>query len=139
MSFDIKKHNPTDVAEAGYEFNVVLPDGTETDAKIKVRGSNSPRVKDFYRTAFSQMQMKEQAAKRRGKEVEPMTIQESEEFAIRSSALRIISWQGLEEDGKEVVFSRDEAERMMTAYPFLRDIVTRESEELLNFRHKLDK
>ena len=138
MSFDIKKNNPTDVAEAGYEFTVVLPDGTETEAKIKVRGSNSPKVKAFYRTAFNQMRLRENAAKKRGKEVEDMSLEESEDFAIRSSAVRIISWSGLAEDGKEVVYSNPEAERMMTDYPFLRDLVTKESEDLLNFRHKLD-
>jgi hypothetical protein len=139
MSFDIKKHNPTDVAEAGFEFTVVLPDGTETDAKIKVRGSNSPKVKDFYRKAFTEMQMKESAAKRRGKEADPMSLDESEDFAVRSSAVRIISWSNFEEDGKPVVFSKAEAERMMQAYPFLREIVTKESEEITNFRHNLDK
>lgn len=139
MSFDIKKHNPTDIAEAGFEFTVVLPDGTTTDAKIKVRGSNSPKVKDFYRKAFTEMQIKEQAAKRRGKEAEPMSLDESEDFAIRSSAIRIISWSNLDEDGKPVVFSKDEAHRMMEAYPFLREIVTKESEEITNFRHNLDK
>lgn len=137
MSFDIKKHNPTDVAEAGFEFTVVLPDGTETDAKIKVRGSNSPKVKDFYRKAFNEMQIKESAAKRRGKEAEPMSLDESEDFAVRSSAVRIISWSNIEEDGKPVVFSKDEAERMMKAYPFLRELVTKESEEITNFRHNI--
>ena len=137
MSFDIKKHNPTDVAEAGFEFTVVLPDGTETDAKIKVRGSNSPKVKDFYRKAFNEMQIKESAAKRRGKEPEPMSLDESEDFAVRSSAVRIISWSNIEEDGKPVVFSKDEAERMMKAYPFLRELVTKESEEITNFRHNI--
>ena len=137
MSFDIKKHNPTDVAEAGFEFTVVLPDGTETDAKIKVRGSNSPKVKDFYRKAFNEMQIKESAAKRRGKEPEPMSLDESEDFAVRSSAVRIISWANIEEDGKPVVFSKDEAERMMKTYPFLRELVTKESEEITNFRHNI--
>ena len=137
MSFDIKKHNPTDVAEAGFEFTVVLPDGTETDAKIKVRGSNSPKVKDFYRKAFNEMQIKESAAKRRGKEPEPMSLDESEDFAVRSSAVRIISWSNIEEDGKPVLFSKDEAERMMKAYPFLRELVTKESEEITNFRHNI--
>lgn len=138
MSFDFKKNNPTDVAEAGYEFTVVLPDGTETEAKIKVRGSNSPKVKTFYRTAFNQMRLRESAAKKRGKDAEDMTLEESEDFAIRSSAVRIISWNGFAEDGKEVVYSHPEAERMMADYPFLRDLVTKESEELLNFRHNLN-
>lgn len=134
MSFDLKKNNPAVTAEAGHEFEVVMPDGTITPIKIKVRGSNSPKVKEFYRSAFSQMQVKEQAAKRRGKEVEPMSIAESEDFAIRSSVLRVISWSGIIEDGKEIAFSPDECVRIMTEYPFLREAVTKESEETQNFR-----
>lgn len=134
MSFDLKKNDPTKAAETGYEFDVVMPDGTLTDIKIKVRGSLSKVVKDFYRNAFSQMQVKEQAAKKRGKEVEPMSLQESEEFQIQSSALRVISWSGIVEDGKDVPYSKEECTRLMTEYPFLREAVTQESEQLLNFR-----
>lgn len=134
MSFDLKKNNPALTAEAGHEFEVVMPDGTITPIKIKVRGSHSPKVKEFYRNAFSQMQVKENNAKRRGKEVEPMTIAESEDFAIRSSVLRVISWSGIFEGDKEVIFSPDECTRIMTEYPFIRELVTKESEEVLNFR-----
>jgi cation transport regulator ChaB len=134
MSFDLKKNDPTKAAEVGYEFDLTMPDGTITDIKIKVRGSLSKVVKDFYRNAFSQMQVKEQAAKKRGKEPEPMSLQESEDFAIQSSALRVISWSGIVEDSKEVPYSKDECIRLMTDYPFIREAVTAESEQLLNFR-----
>jgi hypothetical protein len=134
MSFDLKKNDPTKSAEVGYEFDVVMPDGTITDIKIKVRGALSKVVKDFYRNTFSQMQVKEQAAKKRGKEPEPMSLQESEDFAIQSSALRVISWSGIAEDGKEVPYSKDECLRIMKDYPFLREAVTQESEQVLNFR-----
>ena len=63
----------------GFEFTVVLPDGTETDAKIKVRGQNSPVVKAFGRKTFKEMQMREQRAKRTGKD-EELSLEEAEEF-----------------------------------------------------------
>lgn len=133
-TFDLKKNDPTKSAEAGYEFDVIMPDGTLTPIKIKVRGSLSKVVKDFYRNEFSRMQTKEQALKKRGKDPEPMSLQESEDFAIQSSALRVISWSGIVEDGKEVPYSKEECIRLMTDYPFLREAVTQESEQLLNFR-----
>jgi hypothetical protein len=134
MSFDLKKNDPAKIAEIGHEFDVVMPDGTLTDIKIKVRGSLSPIVKDFYRNAFSQMQVKASAAKKRGKEPEEMSLQESEDFAIRSSAIRVMGWSGIAEDGKDIPYSQEECLRLMTAYPFLREAVTAESEQLLNFR-----
>lgn len=132
---DLVKNNPADKAEAGYEFTVVLPDGTETDAKIKVRGQNSPVVKAFGRKTFKEIQMREQRAKRTGKQEEEMTLEEAEEFAARAAAVRVIGWSGIAEDGKEVVFSKDEAERIFLAYPFIREQVMEESNNILNFRH----
>lgn len=130
---DLAKKDPSKVAEAGYEFNVVLPDGTETDAKIKVRGRNSKKVQAFSRALAQEMMVKEQAAIRRGKKSE-MSIEESEELACRISANRIISWTGLGKDGVEIVFSEDVAETILKDYPFLREQVMEESDNLLNFR-----
>jgi hypothetical protein len=134
MAFDLKKNNPVTIHEAGHTFEVVTPDGVNTGIKMKVRGSMSEKVRKFYRTLFTQQQMKEAAAAKRNRPVDPMTIEESEEVSIRSSALRVISWEGIEEDGKEVPYTPENCIRLMTEYSFLREAVTRESEEVLNFR-----
>lgn len=132
---DLSKNNPAEIAEAGFEFNIVLPDGTETDAKIKVRGRNSPVVKTHARKVFKELQMKEQAARRRGKEAEDLSLEEAEELAVRNAVVRIISWSGIAEDGKEIAFSKEEAERILTKYTFIREQVMEESDNILNFRH----
>jgi hypothetical protein len=132
---DLSKNNPAEIAEAGFEFNIVLPDGTETDAKIKVRGRNSPVVKAHARKVFKELQMKEQAARRRGKEAEDLSLEEAEELAVRNAVVRIISWSGIAEDGKEIAFSKEEAERILTKYTFIREQVMEESDNILNFRH----
>lgn len=131
---DLTKNNPADKAEAGFEFTVVLPDGTETDAKIKVRGNNSPVVKAFGRKTFKEYQMREQRSKRTGKEDE-LSLDEAEEFAARAAAVRVIGWSGIAEEGKEIVFSKEEAERIFLNYPFIREQVMEESNNILNFRH----
>ena len=130
---DLNKKDPSKVAEAGFEFNVVLPDGTETDAKIKVRGRNSKKVQAFSRALAQEMMLQDQAAARRGKKKE-MTIDESEELACRIAANRVISWSGLGKDGVEIPFSEDTAEDILKEYPFLREQVLEESDNLLNFR-----
>lgn len=133
--FDLSKNNPSEIAELGYEFTVALPDGTLTEAKIKVRGINSSVVKNYSRKIINEMKIKEQAAKRRGREVEEMTIEEMEEQYAKASAVRIIDWSGIGEEGKEIKFSKEEAERLMLKYPFIREQVMEESDNILNFRH----
>ena len=138
MSFDIKNNDPAKIAEAGYEFAVILPDGTETDFKIKVRGINSPKVQEFWRKHYNETEMRKSAAKRRGKtEADELTLVELEEFQARNSSARIISWANLEEDKVAIVYSHTEAERVMKDYKWLREIVLKESDQLLNFRHNL--
>jgi hypothetical protein len=39
-------------AEAGYEFEVKLPDGSPTDFYITVRGNLSPKVKKFSKDLY---------------------------------------------------------------------------------------
>lgn len=133
--FDLSKNNPAVVAETGYEFDVVMPDGTVTDIKIKVRGINSPVVKTYSRKIINEMKIKEQAAKRRGRDVEEMSIEEMEEQYSKAAAVRIIDWSNLADEGKEVKFSKEEAEVLMLKYPFIREQVMEESDNILNFRH----
>lgn len=132
---DLSKNDPAKVAEAGYEFTVVMPDGTETDAKITVRGQFSPAVKAYGRKMYAEYNMRVQAAKRRGKEVEDLTLEEAEDLAVKSAAVRVIGWKGLGEGDKEIAFSKDECERILKAYPFIREQVMKESDEITNFRH----
>lgn len=131
---DLQKNDPSVIAEAGFEFTVVLPDGTETDAKIKVRGNASPVVRNYAKKVFNEMQSRAQYAKRRGKEPEEITIEEAEKMAAKNAAIRVISWSGVGEGGKELVFSVEEAERVFLKYPFIREQVMEESENLKNFR-----
>lgn len=131
---DLSKNDPSKIADVGYEFNVILPDGTETDAKITVRGANSPAVKTFSRKVQAELKVREQAAKRKGKD-DDMNMDEAEEMLSRAAAVRVISWKGIAEEGKEIVFSKDEAERVLLKYPFIREQVLEESNNILNFRH----
>lgn len=140
MSFDIAKNNPAKIAEDGYEFTVELPDGTTTDWKIKVRGENSPKVRNFKRDVFNQGQIRRNIAKKKGKgDDEDLSIEEIEDFGIRNAAVRIISWSGLTEEGVEVPSTSDNISRILKDYAFVRDLVVEESSRAYNFRHNLNK
>jgi len=132
MAFDIVKTNLAEIAEAGYEFEVKLPDGSPTDFFITVRGTQSPKVKAFSKKVFNQMQIKEQQAKRKGKDVD-FSLEDAEDMAIESAVVRIVSWKGLEEDGKEIKHSEDNAKRIMRELDWVRAQVLEEADIAANF------
>jgi len=134
MGFDLTKNNLGEKAEAGYEFELLLPEVQEkTGAFITVRGVQSPKVKAYSRKVFSQMQSKEQMAKKRGKDVEPMTLDEAEDMAIDAAFVRMISWKGVEEKGKPVEFTEENVKRVLREHSWIREQVLSESDQLSNF------
>ena len=134
MTFDLKNHNYTEIAEAGYEFELKLPGtGEGTGAFITVRADQSKTVKALGRKKYSEYKLREQQAKRRGKDVEDMTLEEAEELSIESAVVRIITWKNISENGKDVPFTKENAERILKEYPFIKDQILEEAGSLLNF------
>jgi hypothetical protein len=137
MSFDLSKNNFAESAEAGFEFELKLPGtGEGTGAFITIRGDQSKTVKAYARKKYAEFKLKEQQAKRRGKEADDMTLDEAEELAIESAVVRVIDWKGIAENGKDIPFSKENAERIFKEHPWIREAVTEESAQLLNFRPK---
>ena len=135
MTFDLAKHNYTEIAEAGYEFELKLPGtGEGTGVFITVRGDQSKTVKAFGRKKYSEFKLREQQAKRRGKDVEDMTLEEAEELSVESAIVRVIGWKNITENGEEVAFTKENAERIFKEYSWIKDQVMEESGQLLNFR-----
>lgn len=135
MGFDLSKNNLSEAAEAGFEFELKFPGtGEGTGAFITVRGDNSKTVKAYARRKFNEFKLREQQAKRRGKELDEMSLEEAEELAIESAIVRVISWRGIEEKGKAVEFTKENAERIFMEHPWIREQVTEESSQILNFR-----
>ena len=133
--FDLSKNNPLELAEAGYEFNVELPDGTRTDWKIKVRGGMSKVVRDFQRRVFEEIQYKEKMqARKPNREQEPESLDELEDRAVKNAVTRIIGWSGLAQDGKEVKFTKEVASSLLKEHFWLRQQVLDNSDDMTNFR-----
>lgn len=132
MAFDIAKTNLAVIAETGYTFKVELPDGTPTDFEITVRGSQAPKVKAHGKAVFNRLQVKEKAAKRQNKEVE-FNLDEAEDMAVESAVVRIVTWTGLEEDGKVVKFTEENAKRIMRELDWVRKQVLDQADNAANF------
>lgn len=130
---DLAKKDPAKVAEVGYEFTVVLPDGSETDAKVTVRGAQSATVKNHARKVYQEMKVRSDQAERRGKKPEELTLEDLEQMNAENAAMRIISWANVAENGEEVPFTKENAVRVMKAYPFLSEQVLEASNNVFNF------
>lgn len=78
------------------------------------------------------MQVKEQQLKRKGKEVE-FSLDEAEEMAVDSASVRVITWRGLEEDGKEIKPTEENIKRIMKELDWVRSQVLEESDIAANF------
>ena len=135
MKFDLAQHNYTEIAEAGYKFELKLPGtGEGTGVFITVRGDQSKTVKAFGRKKYAEFKLREQQAKRRGKEAEDMTLEEAEELSIESAVIRVLGWEGITEKGKDIPFTKENAERIFKDFSWIKDQVLEEAGQLLNFR-----
>ena len=82
---------------------------------------------------LKESQKREKVAKGKNKEVE-LSIEDLEQMAIDRAFVRIISWKGIQEDGQDLTFNRENAERILKDHPWIREAVMEESDNLLNFR-----
>lgn len=132
--FDLSKNNFAQAAEDGYEFELVLPTGEKSGAFLTIRGDQSKTVKAYARKKYSEFKMKEQAARRRGKDNDDMTIEEAEDLAIEAAIVRLIGWKGITDGGKPVEFSKDAASSILREHSWIREQIMEEAGQILNFR-----
>lgn len=133
MSFDLNKDNFSTAAEQGVELELILPTGAGSGAYLTIIGDNSKTVKAYSRKKFQEYQMKVQIAKRKGKEPEELSLEEAEELAVEAAAVRVMGWKGFTEDGKEVKFSKEKLNEVLTAHGWIREFVMQESSNIFHF------
>lgn len=133
--FDIKAHDFSTAAADGFTFNLKLPTGADAGAKLTILGELSPTIKNYSRKRFAEYQQRQQMAKRKGKE-DDMSLEEAEEMAVENALVRLVGWEGITEDGKEVKFSKEKAREILTAHSWIRDAIISESQDILNFQPK---
>ena len=135
MALDLAKNNLSVAADIGFEFEVKLPGSNEgTDAFITVRGEESKTVKAFGRSKFKEFQQKQTQARRRGKDVEDMTLEDAEELAVDTAVVRVMGWRGITDNGEEIKFSPEAAAKIFKEHSWIREQVMEESSQILNFR-----
>lgn len=135
MAFDIKTQDYSKSAEQGFTFNIILPDGTESDAKLTVIGDLSATVQNYAKRKYKEIKSQIEAAKRRGKEWEP-TLDEAEDESVEGALVRLIGWEGFEEEGEEVKFSKEKAAEVLKQHSWLREQIYTEAKNTANFTPK---
>lgn len=135
MSFDLKLHDFSTSAADGFTFALKLPTGADSGAKLTILGELSPTIKNYSRKRFAEYQQRQQMAKRKNKE-EDLSLEEAEEMAVDNALVRLIGWEGITEDGKDVKFSKEKAREILTAHAWIRDAIISESQDVLNFSPK---
>lgn len=134
MALDLVKTNIAAQSESGYEFELLHPaTGEGTGGFVVVRGEKSKIVQNHARKIVTEMQNREKVAKGKNKTVD-LSIEDLEMMAVERAFVRIISWRGIQEDGVDLPFTRENAERILKDHPWIRESVMEESENLLNFR-----
>lgn len=134
MALDLAKTNLSEMAEAGYKFELTMP-GTDEPlgAFIVVRGDEAPKVKAYGKKIFREMQNKDFQAQKKGRVSEPMSIEEAEAMAVDGAFVRMISWEGIEEEGKPVKFDEENVKRVLKQHSWIRQQVMDASSEISNF------
>jgi hypothetical protein len=133
MSFDLVKQDFSKAAEGGYSFELMLPTGAPSGAKLTVLGDMSPTVKAYSRKRFAEFQQKQTIAKRKGRDVEDMSLDDAEEYAVEAALVRLVGWEGITSEGKDVAFTKEKAKEVLTAHPWIRDAVVQEASDVTNF------
>lgn len=137
MSFDLIKQDYSKAAENGYTFELNLPTGAPSGAKLTVIGDMSPTVKAYSRRKFAEFQQKQTIAKRKNKDADEMSLDEAEDLAVESALVRLIGWEGIKENGKDVAFSKEKAEEVLKNHPWIREAIVQEASDILNFPPKI--
>jgi hypothetical protein len=110
---DLKKIDTITAAEKGFTFTFIDPTtGDDSDLVIEVIGAGSRT----YKQAVAKIEAYKSQCYKRGKTPEDDVLEEKH---IELLAACTKGWKGLEEDGKAVPFSVDEAKRIYAAYPLL--------------------
>lgn len=138
MAFDIVTQDYSKSAEIGYEFELKLPTGADSGAKLQVIGGQSSTIRNYNKRKYQEYQQRQQIAKRKGKDDE-LSLDEAEDLAIENAAVRLVGWSGIQEKGKEVPFTKEKANEILKQHPWIREQIIQESEDILNFTPKASK
>ena len=125
MTFDLAKLDTAKVAEEGAELRVAHPTtGEDLGITITLIGTDSKTFRDISKSRATA------SLKKKTREID---LDQNESDAVDLLAKCTKGWAGITENGKEVVFSYDNAVQLYTKYLWLREQIDRFMADRSNF------
>lgn len=139
MGFNVTTQNYSKAAQQGYTFDLVLPDGSVSNAKLTVIGDMSPEVQNHTKKFVREYSLKTAKMTKQGKEYIP-DPDESIDYEVKSALVRLVGWEGFTDgEGKSekpVVFSKEKAEEILREHTWMCPQIMEASKEVSNFTPK---
>lgn len=123
----------SEASEAGYTFEPVYPDGSGIEATITVRGPDSDKVRALVRQQLAQAAAREQTAKKRGRDPEPLSMDELEAQLVEMAVTYTVTWSGFSDGDKALEPTAQNFARIYADYPWIRRQVIEQAQDLGNF------
>ena len=125
MTFDLAKLDTAKVAEEGAELRVAHPTtGEDLGITITLIGTDSKTFRDISKSRATA------SLKKKTREID---LDQNESDAVDLLAKCTKGWNGITENGKEVVFNYDNAVKLYTKYLWLREQIDRFMADRSNF------
>lgn len=128
-AIDITVFDSVTACGNGHEFELLGTDGvTGTGIKLTVIGKHSEPVTKWISKVVSQSMREQNMAARRGKPVEPKSLDELREQNIDGACVRVTGWSGVKQP-----FAQDLLRTALKRNPHFIDQVVEHSDDLGNF------
>lgn len=116
-----------------FKFEVLHPiSGDGTGTFLEVLGSENSAVRKHH-TALLRKAQKQDFENLRTNKPKFDDLEELREQAIENALVRLVGWENLEWDGKELEFTTENARKVLTACPWMCAQIVKESDYLGNF------
>lgn len=123
-----------------FTFDLVLPTGEITDAKITVRSDDHPEVKEVARKLLLEGEQRRAVQARRGKKnTDPLTeedLEYIEEAGLKRAVSRVESMSGMSEGGKEVGSDKQLIAAVLKKYNWITEQIGEQAADAANFCRK---
>lgn len=128
-SFSLDQLDLAKQCESSFEFEV-LDDATGkgTGVFLSVIGAHAPAVQNFTKKALNERRRFDEMQEKRGKKAVTRTIEEDIEFGTELASIRVVGWRGISDP-----FSPENAIRLCTINPPIKEQILKASEDIANF------
>lgn len=97
-SVDILGFNAVADASNAFLLSMKNADSTDTGVSLNIIGKNSDPVQQIVRKMMRKRQADELIASRKGKPVEPMSVEDMEEQGLELALVRVTGWKGVTQE-----------------------------------------